>query len=368
MITVAGVGDIAPIDYTSCQALESAEEWISSIRADVIIANLESPIGLGTPASGKIRVSAPAEAVSALQRSGITAVNLANNHFLDHGEVAARRTLKMLEAAQVGYFGLRVGSRDYNPLTLRVGSESIAFLGFAAPSTHPRLRDGTVEITALNGRVAEKTISAVRRAVDYVVVALHWGLQDQYLPTREQVSAAHSMIDAGADAVLGHHAHVPQVWQEYGRGVIFYGLGNAVFPSRGRGAKLAQAEDPEQAIRWHSWNTIGLVALVAATASGATIQQVVFTRFDGKLWVPLTRFAEGGRLRRQLARGSRLLGTPVYPLYQQLSNRYAVLVHLARAWWEGGRRMPTRRHAKALFSRVLMGRHPELDRPFKGDP
>ena len=40
---------------------------------------------------------------------------------------------------------------------------------------------------------------------------------------------AHSVIDAGADVVWGHHPHVLQPIEKYGDGIIFYSLGNFSF-------------------------------------------------------------------------------------------------------------------------------------------
>ena len=40
------------------------------------------------------------------------------------------------------------------------------------------------------------------------------------------------LIDAGANVVHGHHSHIAQGWEEYGGGVVFYGLGNAVVDPR----------------------------------------------------------------------------------------------------------------------------------------
>ncbi len=43
------------------------------------------------------------------------------------------------------------------------------------------------------------------------------------------MGAAHEAIDAGADVVIGHHAHILQGVEYYNGGVIVYGLGNFAF-------------------------------------------------------------------------------------------------------------------------------------------
>ncbi len=62
----------------------------------------------------------------------------------------------------------------------------------------------------------------------HVLVSVHWGVEFSNLPSPEQVRQARRMIDAGARAVLGHHAHVVQGVESYLGGVIVYNLGNAV--------------------------------------------------------------------------------------------------------------------------------------------
>ena len=70
-------------------------------------------------------------------------------------------------------------------------------------------------------------VAALRRRVDIVVVAFHWGVI--WVPrviADYQVIAAHACIDAGADLILGHHAHVPKAIEMYKGKAIFYSLSN----------------------------------------------------------------------------------------------------------------------------------------------
>jgi poly-gamma-glutamate synthesis protein (capsule biosynthesis protein) len=72
-------------------------------------------------------------------------------------------------------------------------------------------------------------VAAVRQVVDLVIVLLHSGYEYIEEPSEEQVAAARAAIDAGADLVVGHHAHILQGVHRYGDGVIVYGLGNFLF-------------------------------------------------------------------------------------------------------------------------------------------
>ena len=66
----------------------------------------------------------------------------------------------------------------------------------------------------------------------YVVVILHWGAEYAASPLPEQRYAAHQLMDAGADAIIGHHPHVVQPIETYNGKTVFYSLGNFIFDSK----------------------------------------------------------------------------------------------------------------------------------------
>jgi poly-gamma-glutamate synthesis protein (capsule biosynthesis protein) len=76
-------------------------------------------------------------------------------------------------------------------------------------------------------------IENVRQDSDLVIVLLHSGYEYVPQPSPPQVTAARSAIEAGADLVLGHHAHIIQPVEFHPQGVIAYGLGNFVFEDAG---------------------------------------------------------------------------------------------------------------------------------------
>ncbi len=72
-------------------------------------------------------------------------------------------------------------------------------------------------------------IAAARRVADVVIVVTHWGIEYEDRPRPWIVEAAHAMIDAGADVVLGEHPHWVQSVEIYKGHYIAYSLGNFVF-------------------------------------------------------------------------------------------------------------------------------------------
>jgi poly-gamma-glutamate synthesis protein (capsule biosynthesis protein) len=70
-------------------------------------------------------------------------------------------------------------------------------------------------------------IAAARGQADVVVVSLHWGIH--FVPAviaDYQREVAHAAVDAGADLILGHHAHILKGVEVYRGKAIFYSLGN----------------------------------------------------------------------------------------------------------------------------------------------
>jgi poly-gamma-glutamate synthesis protein (capsule biosynthesis protein) len=57
----------------------------------------------------------------------------------------------------------------------------------------------------------------------------HWGPEDVSWPSYIQRNLAHSLVEAGADLVMGNHTHIVQAVQEIDGVPVFYGLGNFVF-------------------------------------------------------------------------------------------------------------------------------------------
>lgn len=70
-------------------------------------------------------------------------------------------------------------------------------------------------------------ITELRKQVDIVIPVFHWGvIWAPRIISDYQVTVAHAAIDAGADLVIGHHAHVPKAIEVYKGKAIFYSLSN----------------------------------------------------------------------------------------------------------------------------------------------
>src|SRR3990172_3204791 len=73
----------------------------------------------------------------------------------------------------------------------------------------------------------EEDIKKLRPQVDVFIMSHHAGVH--FVPATiamYQKEAAYAAIDAGADLVIQHHAHVLKGVEMYNGKAIFYGLGN----------------------------------------------------------------------------------------------------------------------------------------------
>jgi hypothetical protein len=214
--------------------------------ADVTMLNLESAIterGSWDPKSlerpeDRYWFRAPARALDVLADAGVDVVTVANNHGADLGTVGLQDTLLAARNAPLAVIGVgQDRAHAFAPYRVRVHGTDLAFLAAdASPleSTSPTWSAGrrTPGLAAAREPRPQTLLRAVRRAdrdADVVVVYLHWGRDMQACPTSSQRITARALADAGADVIVGSHAHVPlgSGWQQ--DTYVNYGLGNFVW-------------------------------------------------------------------------------------------------------------------------------------------
>ena len=207
------------------------------MKSDLAMVNLETPVMRKPPKESKygtrMRFVAPPKRVKTLPKNGITAVTLANNHYWDMHKAGVLETPTILAELGITAVG---ATRHEDPLfrveTVTVRGWKIGFVAAAAvcntewATKHPKLPYAEPPDFA---RQVEPVIRAARKDHDLVIATFHWGEEYEDAPAGWQVRAARRMIDAGADAVIGHHPHVLQGIERYKHGVIAYSLGNFLF-------------------------------------------------------------------------------------------------------------------------------------------
>lgn len=201
--------------------------------ADLALANFENPVIRNavwhpdaTTFTGDLRL------LPIVTNAGIDGVSLGNNHVLDAGAEGLQETLGHLDAAGIEHTGAGMDLADARePMVFDLGGVEVGVLNYQgvpsyewawatqeAPGTAPMVADVMVE-----------DIERLRSEVDLLVVMPHWGNEYLATPEPDQVDLAHRMTEAGADLIVGDHAHWPKGMEMYRGKPIFYGTGNFLF-------------------------------------------------------------------------------------------------------------------------------------------
>lgn len=180
---------------------------------DATIANLECNFSDALLSSGSLfHFKAPTGNADMLVSGGIDFVTTANNHIMDYGQRGLDDTLSALDERGIAYGtdGQSVVFTTESGLKLGI---YCGYGGFMISET----------------QIKEAIDKLKADGAEYIICALHWGVEGAYRPNAYQKNLAHAAIDAGADLVYGSHPHVLQPAEEYGGGLILYSLGNFSF-------------------------------------------------------------------------------------------------------------------------------------------
>ena len=237
-------------------------------KADLAMVNLETAVSYrGAPIPGKsYTFRAPPSAFRALKSGNVDLATVANNHGIDYGLTSFLDTLRYAKRA---HFPLVGGGRNaaqaYAPYRITIKGQRIAILGASQVIDSNLISSWTAGAGKPGlasayqvGRLAAAVRSA-RKVSDTVVVYLHFGTELQSCPTSAQYDITRRLIAAGADIVVGSHAHRLEGAGRRGKAFVAYGLGNFV---------------------WYSQNSI------ESTTTGVLKVVVTGRRIDGYKWVP----------------------------------------------------------------------------------
>lgn len=188
---------------------------------DLVSANLEGAVtdrGQHYPPNGSYDFAFAPDLIAQFRVYGFNFFNIANNHLSDQGELGILETRKNLAALGFNFSGCpdeQVGA--CSTTTIEIYNKKIGLAGFSQVSREISLAEMT------------NIVSGLASSSDLVIVNLHWGKEYKHEFSQSQQKLAQSLIDAGADIIIGHHPHVVQGVEVYKNKPIFYSLGNFIF-------------------------------------------------------------------------------------------------------------------------------------------
>lgn len=201
-------------------------------QADISFINQETLMS-GGEFSYYPRFNGPQDMGNDLVELGFDIVNIANNHMLDHSASGLSKTIDFWKTLDVMLIGGYYNSDDFS--NIRVYEKSgikIAFLsytygtnGLTKPASSP------LYIPYINEEDITVQTKKAKELADLVFVSVHWGEENSFKPSSEQIKYANLMADLGVDVIIGHHPHViqPVEWltgKDGNKALCIYSLGN----------------------------------------------------------------------------------------------------------------------------------------------
>ena len=163
---------------------------------------------------------------------GFDVVTLANNHILDLGTEGLTQTVELCQKSGLKTVGVGDNRREaLKPLRISTDSGvEISIFNFSERPVHGyQIDKAGPSLAELTDPKLTKYITEERQKSDMLIGVGHAGEIGTPIPPRQLQRRYRDLVDIGLDLVIGHHPHVPQGWEQYNDGMIFYSLGNFLF-------------------------------------------------------------------------------------------------------------------------------------------
>lgn len=188
--------------------------------------------------------NSPYEVGDATIDTGFNLVSLATNHTLDRGEKAIINSLNYWNnKSNVLTSGSYLSNNDRNKVNIKeVNNITYTMLNYTYGTNGIKVPEGKeylVNIWPCTGNnpdndtkyqeykeVVKKDILRVRDKVDLLIVAMHFGVEYTYVPTKYQIDMAEFLSSLGVDIIIGTHPHVIMPITYINDTLVIYSLGN----------------------------------------------------------------------------------------------------------------------------------------------
>ncbi|MFW6366181.1 MAG: CapA family protein [Spirochaetota bacterium] len=225
------------VNHAECYIREHGVRYhfaeIESFMAqhDVVCANLETSVtDRGTEyRNKKHRFRLHPDNAAYIPELKLDVVTLGNNHMLDFGTTGMNDTIAFLGKHNIRHTGAGMSEAEARTPAVIERGVRMVFLSYCECPLQDFYASGSKPGIA---EIVRKSIIADvkkhKKRNTLVFVNLHWGIEYTERPRPDQIQTARMIIDAGADAIIGHHPHIPQSVEVYRGKPVFYLLGNVI--------------------------------------------------------------------------------------------------------------------------------------------
>lgn len=218
---------------------------------DIKCCNLEAPISNASFFPQKKigpNNSNSEQSIKALKQSGFNLVTLANNHIFDFGVAGIYKTIETLDKYGIEYVGAGTShDQVYTPFIKVCNGVKVGILNFAENGFGAAIDNQAYGFAYIFSEAIKQQLKEVCLYCDFVVGVCHAGPEMWNIPLPEWRQVYKGLIDIGVDVVVAHHPHVPQGWEDYKNGCIFYSLGNFAF---NKGSKIQNSRGISVILEW----------------------------------------------------------------------------------------------------------------------
>jgi poly-gamma-glutamate synthesis protein (capsule biosynthesis protein) len=239
-VTIVSVGDIfihksvlesaydvrkKSYDFNPC--FEYVKDYLNS--PDLATAWFGGVLDSTGPYTGYPRFKTPKELSRALRINGFD-ILFRTNHTLDYGLKGLRTTTKILKEDSLIQIGAYISEEESKEVyVFKRNGIKIGFLSYTYGTNGiPIPKPWMVKLIVLEE--IKKDIEKARPLCDFIIVALHFGIEYERYPNKEQKRIVKKICEMGADMIIGSHPHVlqPVEFIEVDNRKIFvaYSLGN----------------------------------------------------------------------------------------------------------------------------------------------
>ena len=219
------------VDYSSVKDIFAGNVGIANLEGGILESENELS---GYRYADKFSLYQSAAVIDCMRELNIAHVSLCNNHILDYRK-PIDYTVDQLTRNGISCFGLK----NHDMLRFEYNGRPIFLFTFATCRNGHRLN-----LFNPNKLIADiKRVRAMAADAE-IIIFPHWGVNGFRYPEPADRRLAHSMIDAGADLIVGHHPHIVAPIERYRDKFIIYSVGNFILPQvEYAGKKLQYGDD-----------------------------------------------------------------------------------------------------------------------------